>query len=112
MVMPPDVTGTNEPGSPSGAVPPASVESCGIAVGANGFPSPSQDAHGEKLAKISLPTMLKSSSSEVNFIAWSLLRNLHHNRFAVPEKRTVTRLHRSPPISGSSALPERFQQVI
>src|SRR4051812_18496635 len=98
MVMPPDVTGTKELGSPSGAVPPASIESCGIAAGAKGFPSPSQDAHGEKLAKISLPTMLKSSCSEVEFIAWSLLRNLHHNRFAVPEKLTAMRLHRGPPI--------------
>src|SRR5882757_7568668 len=64
MVMPPDVTATKELGSPSEAVPPASVESDGIAVGAKGFPSPSQDAQGEKLAKISPPMTLKSPSSD------------------------------------------------
>src|SRR6266850_5370423 len=64
MVMPPEVTATMEPGSPSAAEPPAAAESTGIAVGANGFPSLSQDAQGEKVAKISPPLTLKSSSDE------------------------------------------------
>src|SRR4051812_47124780 len=63
MVMPPDVTATKEPGSPCVAADPSWVASDGIAMGAKGFPPPSQDAQGEKVAKISPPMTLKSSSS-------------------------------------------------
>src|SRR3954447_18589785 len=65
MVIPPDVTATAEPGSIAVVLPDAvtAADSIGIAKGANGFPSLSQDAHGEKVAKISPPTTLKSPSS-------------------------------------------------
>jgi hypothetical protein len=46
-----------------------------IGVGANGFPSLSQDAQGEKVAKISSPTTLKSSSCDGVSGAWKRLGN-------------------------------------
>src|SRR5436305_10784259 len=63
MVSPPEVTATAEPGSIKVLPDPSAAASPGIARGARGFPSFSHDAHGEKVAKISLPTTLKSSSS-------------------------------------------------
>src|SRR4051795_4573260 len=65
MVIPPDVTATAEPGSIEAVLadPVTAADSIGIAKGAKGFPSLSQDAHGEKVAKISPPRTLKSWSS-------------------------------------------------
>src|SRR4051812_12020096 len=61
MVIPPDVTATAEPGSIEVLPGPVTAASdFGIVDGAG---PESQDAHGEKVAKISPPTTLKSSSS-------------------------------------------------
>src|SRR3954451_7396305 len=102
IVMPPEVTATTEPGSPCVAADPAAVATIGNAEGAKGFPLRSQDAHGEKVAKISPPTTLKSSSNgaswfgkRLKFIAsvrglessWGRSRRSNRDRRAVRHRR-------------------------
>src|SRR3954451_9754399 len=66
IVRPPELTAITEPGSPDVvvSVAPAAATDGALTHGVkpNGFPTLIHDAQGEKVAKISSPTTLKSSS--------------------------------------------------